>query len=201
MLATVEGLSAIHEAVLSLLKKGRDGAKTSKQIIAELQAIGIDLGADPVRELRDIFHELRCAGYPICAVNSEPIGYYIAATPDELWEYISRELERIRKQAKAIAALRRYYRKWVQEVSGQKVIVAITEEGRQFLEDLLDDDWVEAIRFAPNLDRIAERFFMRASLAAGRKFDFNMKAALDWLKEQGINEWTIKEFVKEVASR
>ena len=131
-----EQLTIVEETVLSLLGKGKINAKPSKQIIAELQSLGIDLGADPTRELRDIMHQLRLKGFPICASNDALAGYFLAETPDELWDYIQREIDRLRQQAKPIAVLKRVYRQWVNEQVQRKLTI-ITEEGREFLRSLI----------------------------------------------------------------
>jgi hypothetical protein len=44
---TTEELGIVEETVLSLLRKGKAEAKPSRQIIAELQSLGIDLGGRP----------------------------------------------------------------------------------------------------------------------------------------------------------
>lgn len=195
MTATDE-LTVIEEVVLSLLGKGKVNAKPSRQIIAELQSLGIDLGSDPTRALREIMHQLRLKGHAICASNDALAGYFIAETPDELWDYIQREIERLREQAKPIAVLKRIYRKWVNEQI-QRRLTVLTDDGRQFLESLISDDDIAYIRKFP--DRAAQKVYTRAVLAKMNELqDYVGTKALDWLKSQGITEESVREFIKEV---
>ncbi len=194
-MTATEQLTVIEETVLSLLGKGKVNAKPSRHIIAELQSLGIDLGADPTRELRDIMHELRLKGFPICASNDVLAGYFIAETPEELWDYIQREIERLRQQAKPIAVLKRVYRRWVNE-QVQKKLSILTEEGRQFLRSLIFDDDIRYMQQFP--DRFAQKLFTRAYLSALKEHNYLTEPALNWLRQVGITEETVKEFVKEV---
>jgi hypothetical protein len=193
-----EQLTIIEETVLSLLGKGKVNAKPSKQIIAELQSLGIDLGADPTRELRDIMHQLRLKGFPICASNDALAGYFIAETPDELWDYIQREIDRLRQQAKPIAALKRVYRQWVND-QVQRRLTIITEEGKQFLSSLIFDEDIKHLRQSP--ERFAQKLFSRAVLSALKEHNYLSEPALQWLRQMGITEETVKEFIKEVYGR
>jgi hypothetical protein len=193
-----EQLTIIEETVLSLLGKGKVNAKPSKQIIAELQSLGIDLGADPVRELRDIMHQLRLKGFPICASNDALAGYFLAETPDELWDYIQRELDRLRQQAKPISVLKRVYRHWV-NAQVQRRLTIITEEGKQFLRSLIFDEDIKHLRQSP--ERFAQKLFSRAVLSALKEHNYLSEPALAWLRQMGITEETVKEFIKEVYGR
>jgi hypothetical protein len=193
-----EQLTIIEETVLSLLGKGKVNAKSSKQIIAELQSLGIDLGADPTRELRDIMHQLRLKGFPICASNDALAGYFIAETPDELWDYIQREIDRLRQQAKPIAALKRVYRQWVNE-KVQRRLTIITDEGKQFLRSLIFDEDIKHLKQSP--ERFAQKLFSRAVLSALKEHNYLSEPALQWLRQMGITEETVKEFIKEVYER
>jgi hypothetical protein len=197
-MTATEQLTIIEETVLSLLGKGKVNAKPSKQIIVELQSLGIDLGADPTRELRDIMHKLRLKGYPICASNDALAGYFLAETPDELWDYIQREIDRLRQQAKPIAALKRVYRQWVNE-QVQRRLTIITEEGKQFLRSLIFDEDIKHLRQAP--ERFAQKLFSRAVLSALKEHNYLSEPALAWLRQMGITEETVKEFIKEVYGR
>lgn len=195
-MTATEELTVLEETVLSLLGKGKVNAKSSKQIIGELQSLGIELGADPTRELRDVMHHLRMKGHPICASNDAFAGYFIAETPDELWDYIQREIDRLKEQAKPIATLKRVYRQWVNEQVQRKLTV-LTEEGRQFLKSLISDDDFTYIRKFP--DKAAQKIYTRAVLAKINELqDYVGNKVLDWLKSQGITEETVKEFIKEV---
>jgi len=193
-----EQLTVVEETVLSLLGKGKINAKSSRQIIAELQSLGIDLGADPTRELRDIMHQLRLKGYPICASNDALAGYFIAETPDELWDYIQREIDRLRQQAKPIAALKRVYRQWVNEQI-QRRLTIITEEGKEFLRSLIFEDDIKYLLHAP--ERFAQKLFSRAVLSALKENNYLTEPALSWLRQMGITEEAVKEFIKEVQLR
>ena len=197
-MTATEQLTVIEETVLSLLGKGKINAKPSRQIIAELQSLGIDLGADPVRELRDIMHQLRLKGFPICASNDALAGYFIAETPDELWDYIQREIDRLRQQAKPIAALKRVYRQWVNE-QVQRRLTIITEEGKQFLRSLIFDEDIKHLRQSP--EHFAQKLFSRAVLTALKEHNYLSEPALAWLRQMGITEETVKEFIKEVYGR
>ena len=197
-MTATEQLTVIEETVLSLLGKGKINAKPSKQIIAELQSLGIDLGADPVRELRDIMHQLRLKGFPICASNDALAGYFLAETPDELWDYIQRELDRLRQQAKPISVLKRVYRQWVNE-QVQRRLTIITEEGKQFLRSLIFDEDIKHLRQSP--ERFAQKLFSRAVLSALKEHNYLSEPALQWLRQMGITEETVKEFIKEVYGR
>ena len=197
-MTATEQLTIIEETVLSLLGKGKVNAKPSKQIIAELQSLGIDLGADPTRELRDIMHQLRLKGFPICASNDAFAGYFLAETPDELWDYIQREIDRLREQAKPIAALKRVYRQWVNE-QVQRRLTIITEEGKQFLRSLIFDEDIKHLRQSP--ERFAQKLFSRAVLSALKEHNYLSEPALQWLRQMGITEETVKEFIKEVYGR
>jgi len=191
-----EQLTIIEETVLSLLGKGKVNAKPSRQIIAELQSLGIDLGSDPTRELREVMHQLRLKGFPICASNDALSGYFIAETPDELWDYISREIDRLRQQAKPIAVLKRVYRQWVNE-GVQRKLTIITEEGRKFLSSLIFDEDIKALNHAP--ERFAQKLYSRAVLAALKEHNYLAEPALKWLRQMGVTEEAAKEFVKEVC--
>lgn len=197
-MTATEQLTIIEETVLSLLGKGKVNAKPSKQIIAELQSLGIDLGADPVRELRDIMHQLRLKGFPICASNDALAGYFLAETPDELWDYIQRELDRLRQQAKPISVLKRVYRHWV-NAQVQRRLTIITEEGKQFLRSLIFDEDIKHLRQSP--ERFAQKLFSRAVLSALKEHNYLSEPALAWLRQMGITEETVKEFIKEVYGR
>ncbi|MCS7187605.1 MAG: hypothetical protein RMK89_11730 [Armatimonadota bacterium] len=189
-------LTVLEETVLSLLGKGKVNAKSSKQIIYELQSLGIELGSDPTRELRGLMHSLRLKGFAICASNDALSGYFLAETPDELWDYIQRELERLREQAKPIAVLRQVYRQWVNE-QVQRRLTVLTEEGKQFLRSLITGDDFTYIRKFP--DRAAQKIYTRAVLVKMNELqDWIGNKALDWLKSQGITEESVREFIKEV---
>jgi hypothetical protein len=196
---TTEELGIVEETVLSLLRKGKVEAKPSRQIIAELQSLGIDLGGDPTRELRDIMHKLRLKGYPICASNDTLAGYFLAETPDELWDYIQRELDRLRQQAKPIAALRKVYRRWVDELEGQRKLSVISEEGQTFLRSLLHDSEIELLRQQPDLlSRLATRLYDRAYLAKMTELqDFTGHRVRAFLNQHNITEDSIREFLKD----
>ena len=197
-MTATEQLTIIEETVLNLLGKGKVNAKPSKQIIAELQSLGIDLGADPVRELRDIMHQLRLKGFPICASNDALAGYFLAETPDELWDYIQRELDRLRQQAKPISVLKRVYRHWV-NAQVQRRLTIITEEGKQFLRSLIFDEDIKHLRQSP--ERFAQKLFSRAVLSALKEHNYLSEPALQWLRQMGITEETVKEFIKEMYGR
>lgn len=198
-MTTIDELTVIEETVLSLLGKGKANAKPSRQIIGELQALGIDLGSDPTRELRNVMHQLRLKGFPICASNDVIAGYFVAETPDELFDYIQREINRLREQAKPIAVLKRIYRNWINEQIQHRLTV-LTDEGRQFLESLISDEDIAYIRKFP--DKAAQKIYARAFLVKTKELqDFIGDKALDWLKSQGITEEAVKEFIKEVLMR
>ena len=191
----MEQLDIVEETVVSLLGKGKVNAKSSRQIIAELQSLGIDLGSDPTRALRDIMHRLRLKGVAICASNDALAGYFIAETPDELWDYIQRELERLREQAKPIAVLKRVYKQWVNEEIQRKLSI-LTEEGRQFLMGLITD---EDRKYYVKTPQFAQKLYFRAVLTKIKELnDWSGAIALQWLRERGITEEAINEFVKEV---
>ncbi|MCX7643156.1 MAG: hypothetical protein N2116_05050 [Armatimonadetes bacterium] len=158
--------------------------------------MGIELGSDPTRELRDVMHRLRLKGHPICASNDALAGYFIAETPDELWDYIQREIDRLREQAKPIATLKRVYRQWVNEQVQRKLMV-LTDEGRKFLSSLITEEDIVYIRKFP--ERASQKIYTRAVLAKMNELqDYTGAKALDWLKSQGITEETVKEYIKEV---
>ncbi len=189
-----ESLPQLHEILLSLLRKGKENAIASKMLIAQLSALGYDLGSDPTREIRDVIHFLRLQGHPICASNSEPMGYYLAETPDELWEYIQRELERLREQAKPIAALRRVYRRWVNEVAGQHrlEVEMLTEAGKALLAEMSVDLDVNG-----PLERLAQRLYTRCFLHVLCEYaKYDGSIALEWLLRNGITEQTCYEWLR-----
>ena len=191
-MTATEQLTIVEETVLSLLGRGKINAKPSRQIIAELQSLGIDLGADPTRELRDIMHELRLKGFPICASNDALAGYFLAETPDELWDYIQREIDRLRQQAKPIAVLKRVYRQWVNE-QVQRRLTIITDEGREFLRSLIFEEDIKHLRQAP--ERFAQKLYSRAVLTALKENNYLTEPALNWLRQMGITEESVREFV------
>lgn len=51
------------------------------------------LGLDDLRQLTALIEQLRRDGVPVCASCSDPRGYYIAETPEELERYL-RSLDR-----------------------------------------------------------------------------------------------------------
>lgn len=68
--------------VYECLSKGKGNAVPGKDLVALLKL-------KDLRELTQIIERERKAGRPICAsTNSNVPGYYLAASPEELWEYI-----------------------------------------------------------------------------------------------------------------
>lgn len=93
--------STIAGAILSTISRGTKEAPIRRQ---DLAIYAPDNAKDKDRAVRDIIHELREKGTPICA-NYDTGGYYLARNRDE-WEefqvkYISGAL-RIMKAAKAV---------------------------------------------------------------------------------------------------
>ncbi len=189
-----ESLPQLHETLLSLLRKGKENAIASKTLIAQLSALGYDLGSDPTREIRDMIHALRLQGYPICASNAEPMGYYIAESPDELWEYIQRELERVRELTKPIAVLRRVHRRWMNETTGQRrlEVEMLTEAGKALLAEMSAD-----LDANVPVERLAQRLYTRCFLHVLREHaNYDGHIALEWLLRNGITEQVCYEWVK-----
>lgn len=101
-------------AVTDILKTGKENATPG----AELAAL---LGCS-LRELTAAIERERRAGAPICASQSYPMGYYLAADEYELAEYCEQVKSRAVNLFKTRQALVKILKGIEQQKSGQRVL-------------------------------------------------------------------------------
>ena len=66
--------------IAELLGKGRESARSGRELSAVLNCRARDVSAQVEKERRE--------GFPICAATSAPYGYYLARDGKELEEYL-----------------------------------------------------------------------------------------------------------------
>ena len=105
--------------LIALLGVGQENARTGRDLATELQRAGhIPRDQrDPARIVRQMVHDLRAHGVPICADSSD--GFYLAANPDELDSYVKRLGGRIYEILKPYNRIKRTARLWNAYCAGQ----------------------------------------------------------------------------------
>jgi len=106
-------------ALLNLLRAGQNNARTGRELAQELQRAGHipHDHRDPARLVRQMVHDLRSQGVPICADSND--GFYLPAEPAELDAYIKRLGGRIYEILKPYNRIKRTLKVWRAWASGQ----------------------------------------------------------------------------------
>jgi len=105
--------------LLNQLRVGRENARTGRELAQELQRAGHipHDHQDPARLVRQMVHDLRAQGVPICADSND--GFYLPAEPTELEAYIKRLGGRIYEILKPYNRIKRTLKVWRAWVGGQ----------------------------------------------------------------------------------
>ena len=105
--------------LLELLRAGQNNARTGRELAQELQRAGHipHDHRDPARLVRQMVHDLRAQGVPICADSND--GFYLPAEPAELDAYIKRLGGRIYEILKPYNRIKRTLKVWRAWASGQ----------------------------------------------------------------------------------
>ena len=105
--------------LLELLRAGQNNARTGRELAQELQRAGHipHDHRDPARLVRQMVHDLRSQGVPICADSND--GFYLPAEPAELEAYIKRLGGRIYEILKPYNRIKRTLIVWRAWASGQ----------------------------------------------------------------------------------
>jgi len=105
--------------LLELLRAGQNNARTGRELAQELQRAGHipHDHRDPARLVRQMVHDLRSQGVPICADSND--GFYLPAEPAELDAYIKRLGGRIYEILKPYNRIKRTLKVWRAWASGQ----------------------------------------------------------------------------------
>jgi hypothetical protein len=108
-----------HLALLNLLRAGQNNARTGRELARELQRAGHipHDHRDPARLVRQMVHDLRAQGVPICADSND--GFYLPADPADLESYIKRLGGRIYEILKPYNRIKRTLKVWQAWASGQ----------------------------------------------------------------------------------
>ena len=106
-------------ALLNQLRAGQNNARTGRELAQELQRAGHipHDHRDPARLVRQMVHDLRAQGVPICADSND--GFYLPAEPTELEAYIKRLGGRIYEILKPYNRIKRTLKVWRAWVDGQ----------------------------------------------------------------------------------
>jgi hypothetical protein len=106
-------------ALLSLLRAGQNNARTGRELAQELQRAGHipHDHRDPARLVRQMVHDLRAQGVPICADSND--GFYLPADPADLESYIKRLGGRIYEILKPYNRIKRTLKVWHAWTGGQ----------------------------------------------------------------------------------
>jgi hypothetical protein len=105
--------------LLNQLRAGQNNARTGRELAKELQRAGHipHDHRDPARLVRQMVHDLRAQGVPICADSND--GFYLPAEPTELEAYIKRLGARIYEIIKPYNRIKRTMVVWQAWASGQ----------------------------------------------------------------------------------
>ena len=108
-----------HLALLNLLRAGQNNARTGRDLATELKRAGLipHDHRDPARLVRQMVHDLRAQGVPICADSND--GFYLPAEPSELETYIKRLGARIFEIIKPYNRIKRTLKVWRAWAEGQ----------------------------------------------------------------------------------
>jgi hypothetical protein len=112
-------LDSPYTTLINLLRAGQNNARTGRELAQELQRAGHipHDHRDPARLVRQMVHDLRAQGVPICADSND--GFYLPAEPSELEAYIKRLGGRIYEILKPYNRIKRTLKVWRAWVSGQ----------------------------------------------------------------------------------
>jgi len=105
--------------LLKQIRRGQNNARTGRELAQELQRAGYipHDHRDPARLVRQMVHDLRSQGVPICADSND--GFYLPAEPTELEAYIKRLGGRIYEILKPYNRIKRTLKVWRAWVGGQ----------------------------------------------------------------------------------
>jgi len=105
--------------LLKQIRRGQNNARTGRELAQELQRAGYipHDHRDPARLVRQMVHDLRSQGVPICADSND--GFYLPAEPTELEAYIKRLGGRIYEILKPYNRIKRTLKVWRAWVDGQ----------------------------------------------------------------------------------
>ena len=105
--------------LIALLGVGQENARTGRELAEEMKRAGhIPRDQrDPARIVRQMVHDLRAQGVPICADSND--GFYLAANPGELDSYVKRLGGRIYEILKPYNRIKRTARLWSAYCAGQ----------------------------------------------------------------------------------
>jgi hypothetical protein len=105
--------------LLKQLRRGQNNARTGRELAQELQRAGYIPydHRDPARLVRQMVHDLRSQGVPICADSND--GFYLPADPADLESYIKKLGGRIYEILKPYNRIRRTLKAWRAWASGQ----------------------------------------------------------------------------------
>jgi hypothetical protein len=108
-----------HLYLLNQLGVGRENARTGRDLATELKRAGLipHDHQDPARLVRQMVHDLRSQGVPICADSND--GFYLAQNQHELAEYVNRLMSRIREILRPYNKLKRTMLAWQAYTGGQ----------------------------------------------------------------------------------
>jgi hypothetical protein len=87
-------MTELHTRLLQILPIGKASARTADDLARQLQSEGLleHNTKDGKRIIRQLIHDLRCAGVPVCSFDE---GNYLPATLEELQDYIRRSTSRV----------------------------------------------------------------------------------------------------------
>jgi hypothetical protein len=105
--------------LLNQLRVGCENARTGRELAQELQRAGHipHDHRDPARLVRQMVHDLRAQGVPICADSND--GFYLPAEPADLESYTKRLGGRIYEILKPYNRIKRTLKVWQAWASGQ----------------------------------------------------------------------------------
>lgn len=106
-------------ALLNVLPIGRSSAATGRDLAQQLQQNGVipQDTKDAPRVVRELVHNLRCLGVPVCADSTD--GFYLPANADELRDYVQRLAHRLSQIALPYRALKDTLLHWKAAEGGQ----------------------------------------------------------------------------------
>jgi len=112
-------LDSPYAILINMLRVGRENARTGRELAQELQRAGHipHDHRDPARLVRQMVHDLRAQGVPICADSND--GFYLPAEPAELEAYIKRLGGRIYEILKPYNRIKRTLKVWRAWADGQ----------------------------------------------------------------------------------
>ena len=112
-------LDSPYAILINMLRVGRENARTGRDLATELKRAGHipHDHQDPARLVRQMVHDLRAQGVPICADSND--GFYLPSEPAELEAYIKRLGGRIYEILKPYNRIKRTLKVWRAWADGQ----------------------------------------------------------------------------------